>query len=76
MGRGPLGRKEVPWYQPTGPSVQAASRNKWVGWENPEWTNAENLEEIKALDKWEVKYGPIGQNNGPLDKYVAIKRRR
>ena len=49
---------------------------KWVGWEDPAWTHVDNLEEAEALDNWEAKYGPIRQNNGPLEQYVPKKRRR
>ena len=49
---------------------------KWVGWEEPAWTNVENLEDVEALDDWEAKYGPITQNNGPLAQYAPTKRRR
>ena len=49
---------------------------KWVGWEEPAWTNVENLEEVEVLDEWEAKYGPITQNNGPLAQYAPTKRRR
>ena len=38
---------------------------KWVGWKDPDWTNVSNLEEVEALDKWEARYGPTRQNNGP-----------
>ena len=49
---------------------------KWVGWEDLTWTHVNNLEEAEALDKWEAQYGPIRQNDGPLEKYVPNKRRK
>ena len=49
---------------------------KWVGWEDPAWTHVDNLEEAEALDNWEAKYGPIRQNDGPLEHCVPNKRRR
>ena len=48
---------------------------KWVGYDSLEWTNADNLEDVKALDNWEAEWGPIQSNDGPLGKYVRVKRR-
>lgn len=38
---------------------------KWVSDANPTWEPIEYIENTKALDDFEAKYGPIAVNDGP-----------
>ena len=38
---------------------------KWVGWADPTWEPIEYVQDTKALEEFEAKYGPIRSSNGP-----------
>lgn len=44
---------------------------KWVSEANPTWEPVEFIEEAKALDDFEAKYGPIATNDGPPEDSVG-----
>lgn len=44
---------------------------KWSGYDEPSLTAIEEIEDLDALDKWEAKWGPITDNDGPRDQYLT-----
>ncbi|KAI0991521.1 hypothetical protein K3495_g16666, partial [Podosphaera aphanis] len=44
---------------------------KWTGWVEPSWEPLEYINETKALDDFERKYGPISDNDGPSAELVG-----
>ena len=38
---------------------------KWTGWIEPSWEPVEYIQDTKALDEFEKKYGPIEDFDGP-----------
>lgn len=48
---------------------------KWVGWIDPTWEPIEYIKDTKALEEYELKYGPIDKNDGEpehnLGSYVG-----
>lgn len=44
---------------------------KWSGYDEPEFTAINEIENLDALDKWEASWGPITENDGPRDKYLT-----
>ena len=49
---------------------------KWLGWSSPTWEPVSTLNELEALDDFEQKYGPVGENDGPLEEFLHEKRRK
>ena len=48
---------------------------KWTGWDVPYATKLEFVEDTKALDEWEAKYGNIHENDGPREQYLTATGR-
>ncbi|KAI0993137.1 hypothetical protein K3495_g15047, partial [Podosphaera aphanis] len=44
---------------------------KWEGWKNPTWEPVDYVQETKALDDFEMKYGSIMTNDGPTEMEVG-----
>ncbi|KAI1003074.1 hypothetical protein K3495_g5132 [Podosphaera aphanis] len=44
---------------------------KWKGWKNLTWEPAEHVQETKALDDFESKYGSIMTNDGPPEMEIG-----
>ncbi|KAI0991972.1 hypothetical protein K3495_g16214, partial [Podosphaera aphanis] len=44
---------------------------KWTGWVEPSWEPVEYINDTKALDDFEEKYGPISVNDGPNAELVG-----
>ncbi|XP_044715338.1 integrase core domain-containing protein [Hirsutella rhossiliensis] len=38
---------------------------RWQGWQDPTWTSLDNMQQTAALDKYEQRYGPALENDGP-----------
>lgn len=41
---------------------------KWTGYSEPSWEPVKEIEESEALNRWEAKWGPILENDGPPAK--------
>jgi transposase InsO family protein len=48
---------------------------KWAGFEKPAATDLENVKDTAALDRWEAVWGPIGENDGPRERYLTATGR-
>ena len=49
---------------------------KWRGFTEMTWEPTSELEDTAALDVYEKRYGPIGENDGPLEEYDRGNGRR
>lgn len=49
---------------------------KWKGFAKPTWEPAAELDETAAMDTYEERYGPIAENDGPLEDYTREANER
>ena len=48
---------------------------KWKGYARPTWEPVTALQDTKALDRFEAKYGPIDQNDGAVQQKQRRRRK-
>jgi transposase InsO family protein len=49
---------------------------KWAGYAEPTWCPISDLAETAALEEYETLYGPIANNDGPLQEYTRQTKRQ